>query len=139
MKRTLVIGIEIALLFCILSGLLLFGPSIVKSQDGVITLSLGKTAEFYQQALTSPFKQAAAEVKDEKLAAFLNKFVSAMNLEKQTTTSANSESGMANLLPDIKAINKAALTMPLKEAGKDIKDKEIAQFYNEFLKNSGNN
>ena len=47
------------------------------------------------------------------------------------------EAGLSKLLPDIKNINKTALSLPLKEAGKTIYDPEIAAFYYNLLESSG--
>jgi len=44
---------------------------------------------------------------------------------------------MADLVPDIAKIQKNALDTTLKEAGKQLKDKEISDFYNRFLSNCG--
>ena len=46
-------------------------------------------------------------------------------------------SGLANLLPDVAKIHRTAMDMPLIEAGKGIKDKELSDFYQSFISSIG--
>ena len=46
-------------------------------------------------------------------------------------------SSLADMLPDIEKINRNALILPIKKAGENIQDKEIAEFYYQFLKDAG--
>ena len=45
--------------------------------------------------------------------------------------------GLVDLLPDIERIYQEALTLPYQEAGKQIYDEEIAEFYNLLLQKTG--
>lgn len=45
--------------------------------------------------------------------------------------------GLVDLLPDIEKIYKEALTLPYQEAGKQIYDEEIAEFYYLLLQRTG--
>jgi hypothetical protein len=42
-------------------------------------------------------------------------------------------SGLASLLPDVAGIHRTAMDMPLIEAGKQIKDQELSDFYQGFI------
>lgn len=99
-------------------------------------MTASEFASAYKQALISPLNKAAGEVKDPQLAGFTQKLVAAYELDK-TGTNVNDQSNLSDLLPDLVKINKTALNMPLKEAGKQIKDKELSEFYDRFITNCG--
>jgi len=47
------------------------------------------------------------------------------------------EESVLSILPDILNISQNAMTLPLVEAGKEIKDPEIAKFYADYLQSTG--
>ena len=89
----------------------------------------------YKQALLSPFEKAGSEITDPEIAEFTTKLVNSYDLEQSTTEV--SDNDLASLLPDIKKIQKTAMDLPLKEAGKQLKDKELSDFYNSFIQSIG--
>jgi hypothetical protein len=130
--------LAVALTGLIVSGLLLALPSMLTADNSVTsnTISAADFASVYKQALISPLTRAASEVKDPQIAQFSQKLVTSYELDK-TGTNVNEQSNLSDLLPDIVKIQKTALDMPLKEAGKQIKDPEISEFYARFIKNCG--
>jgi hypothetical protein len=137
MKHVIIISVEIVLLFCIVFGFILAYPSIAKSQNSGQPLTINSIADIYREALLSPFIKASGELKDPKLSNFFSKFVAAMELDKPSNTSDDPQFSLANLLPDLVKIQKAALTKPLLEAGAGIQDQELKAFYYNFLQKCG--
>ena len=108
------------------------------SADNVTGMDLpAELTEAYNKALTEPFDRASSEIKDPDLAQFTQKLISSYQLGKTSADSMDSSEAAATLVPDIKGITKVATEMPLIEAGKNIKDKEIAEFYSSFIKSTG--
>jgi len=104
-----------------------------KAQDG--QTQVDGTAPASDTSLTdlnNAFQQARLEIHDPDIAAYYDKLVSAYAI----STPSDSQSSAA-ALPDVKNIQQAALTLPLQEAGKQINDPEIAQFYRKFLNDTG--
>ena len=86
-------------------------------------------ADSYKKALTAPFA-AIGEVKDPGIASFAMKLMHAYDLNNNNERTA---SGLASLLPNVAGIHRTAMDMPLIEAGKQIKDQEISDFYQGFI------
>jgi hypothetical protein len=137
MKHVIIISVEIVLLFCIVFGFILAYPSIAKSQNSGQPVTINSIADIYREALLSPFTKASGELKDGNLSNFYNKVVAAMELDKPANASEGEQFSLANLLPDLVKIQKAALTKPLLEAGTGIQDKELKTFYYNFLQRCG--
>ncbi|RPJ62923.1 MAG: hypothetical protein EHM12_03510 [Dehalococcoidia bacterium] len=124
--------------FCAIIGLsmMLALPAILhadSSQDGTSAVDFTK---IYKNALISPLNKAASEVTDPQIAKFSQTLVQSYELEK-TGENVNEQSNMSDILPDLKKIHKTAMNTPLKEAGKQIQDKELSEFYNRFITNCG--
>jgi hypothetical protein len=130
--------LAVALTGMIVSGLLLALPSMLTADNSVTpnSMSVADFTSAYKQALISPLTRATSEVKDPEIAQFSQKLVTSYELDK-TGANVNEQSRLSELLPDIVKIQKTALNMPLKEAGKQIKDPEISEFYARFIKNCG--
>jgi hypothetical protein len=96
-----------------------------------------EVATVYQNALVSPYARAASEIKDRKMASFFNELVTSMELDKPAAVNNDQPASLANVVPDISKIQKTAMNAPLIAAGKGIQDKEIADFYQGFLKQCG--
>jgi len=62
--------------------------------------------------------------------------VSALPIRAQTDDLSDNI-GLADLLPDIERIYQEALTLPYQQAGQQIYDPEIAEFYNLLLQRTG--
>ena len=130
-----------------LAGIIMLGLSIAlpgmiwadnSQTSSTSTTPLSPTAEIakaYKQALVGPLNKATSEIKDPDLASFSQKLVQSYELEK---TSANSDpNNLSSLLPDVSRIEKNAINMPLQEAGKQLKDKDLSDFYNRFITSCG--
>lgn len=76
--------------------------------------------------------EAEKTIQDENLKQYYRSLIEEYNLDTLTIQVTTTE-----LLPDIEHIIRTAMSMPLKEAGKNIRDKEIADFYQEFLNDAG--
>ena len=117
---------------------LLAGPTVLKANNNQTGLPSAEIADVYRQALSAPLNKAVGEVKDPEIAGFSQKLIQAYDLEKTASNSnVDDASGLANLLPDVAKIHRTAMDMPLIEAGKQIKDKELAEFYQSFISRCG--
>jgi len=112
--------------------------SILQAGDNKSAIPTEELSSIYQRALSSSLNKAASEIKDPDIARFVQKLLQAYELNKASQNSSGDEkTGLASLLPDLKKIHRAALEFPLKEAGKQIEDKEIAEFYDDFTTGIG--
>jgi hypothetical protein len=126
------------LLSIIMIVALLAGPAISKANSNQADLASAELTDVYRQALTAPLTRAVSEVKDPQIAAFSQKLVQAYGLEVTASQSnVDDASGLANLLPDVAKIHRTAMDMPLIEAGKQLKDKELSDFYQSFISSIG--
>jgi hypothetical protein len=117
---------------------LLAGPAISRANSNQADSPQAEFAEIYRQALTAPLAKAVSGVKDPQIAAFSQKLVQAYGLEDTASQSnVDDASGLANLLPDVAKIHRTAMDMPLIEAGKQMKDKELSDFYQSFISSIG--
>ncbi len=127
----------------ILTGILFTGPlslipTIAQSEDSSLTKTLPDIAGIYREALTSSLQEAGDEIQDKEIAQFYRKLLREYELDEPSPGIAQAEhSSPTEVLPDIKKINYIAITLPLQEAGRNIKDKEIAQFYYKLLESAG--
>ncbi|MGD0355784.1 MAG: hypothetical protein ABSB31_10185 [Dehalococcoidia bacterium] len=121
----------------IVLGISLALPSVLKADNSqTVTMPTAEIAKAYRQALVSPLNKATSEIKDPDLASFTQKLVQSYDLEK-TAANTSDPSNLSDLLPDISKIEKNAINMPLKEAGKQLKDKDLSDFYNRFITSCG--
>ncbi|OGO18536.1 MAG: hypothetical protein A2Z02_03145 [Chloroflexi bacterium RBG_16_48_7] len=120
----------------IVLGMLLALPAMINADSNQDGVSAADFTKIYKNALISPLTKATSEATDPQLAQFSQKLVSAYGLEN-TGANTNEQSNLSDLVPDIAKINKVALDMPLKEAGKQIQDKELSEFYNRFISRCG--
>jgi hypothetical protein len=96
------------------------------------------SSETYNKTLVSVFEGAESQVQDREIGGFYQKLVAAYALDKSMVKS--TESNMidpSDMLPDVKTIQNTALTLPFQEAGKNIQDKELAEFYQKFVTSAG--
>jgi hypothetical protein len=91
-----------------------------------------------REAMISPLQKTVNESSSTASGQFLKKLVDAYGLDKLPQADQQGAE-LVDIVPDFKSINEKAITMPLTEAGKNIRDKEIAAFYYDFLKRSGYN
>lgn len=117
---------------------LLAGPAISKANSNQADSAPVELTDAYRKALTEPLSKAVSEVKDPEIAAFSQKLVQAYGLENTVAQSnVDDASGLVTLLPDVAKIHKTAMDMPLIEAGKQLKDKELSDFYQSFISSIG--
>lgn len=117
---------------------LLAGPAISRANSNQADLPSAELNAVYRQALAAPLTRAVGEVKDPEIAAFSQKLVQSYGLENPTAqANVDDSSGLANLLPDVAKIHRTAMDMPLTEAGKGIKDRELSDFYQSFISSIG--
>jgi hypothetical protein len=83
------------------------------------------------QSLRDALARAGGEISDPQIGAFYGRLVASYGLDE---TSANIT---ADWVPDVSRIQQNALTLPLLEAQKEIRDPDIAAFYAKFLADSG--
>lgn len=87
-------------------------------------------------ALIFALNKAGAEIEDEDIARFYELLIEEYDLE-HSSAPGTSGNPFADVLPDIDTIVRKAVCLPLQEAGKHIRDKEIAAFYRDFLEDTG--
>lgn len=117
---------------------LLAGPAISKANSNQADSASAQLTDAYRKALTEPLNRAVSEVRDPEIAGFSQKLVQAYGLENAATQgNVDDASGLANLLPDVAKIHRTAMDMPLIEAGKQLKDKELSDFYQSFISSIG--
>ena len=140
-KRILIYGSVLAFV-SVLVGISFVAPVLLQSQSlteqeasAALDDISGQYAQSYTEGLLSSFTKAGSEIEDEKTAFFYGKLVQGYELDKPSESTGNGR--LAGLVPDMKLIEHRALTLPLQEAGKGITDKEIADFYFDFLKRCG--
>ena len=94
--------------------------------------------ESLRAAISSMLQEASSKIQDEDIKKYYNTLIGEYGLEEPPSDATQEEyTNPEDILPDIERIQRAALTLPLREAGKHIRDKEIAEFYYKFLKDSG--
>ena len=79
-------------------------------------------------------QEAGNEIQNNDTEQFYQKLIQGYEL---TETSDTESQDVTDILPDIKKISNTALSLPLQEAGKNIRDEEIARFYHELLESLG--
>lgn len=117
---------------------LLAGPAISKANSGQADQPSAELTDAYRKALTGPLNKAVSEVRDPEIAAFSQKLVQSYGLENAAPAgNVDDASGLSSLLPDVAQIHRKAMDLPLIEAGKQLKDKELSEFYQGFISSIG--
>jgi hypothetical protein len=117
---------------------ILFGASSLRAENNTPIIPTEPLATIYKQSITQPLNKAASESTDPDIAKFSQNLIKSYELDKQKNSFNDEDpSSLSNLLPDIFTINKKALTAPLQQAGKLIKDKDISEFYYRFISTLG--
>ena len=80
---------------------------------------------------------AKAQIQTEDMASYYDKLIAAYDLDNPNPNQSTNGLGALSSIVDIQKINYAAMSMPLIEAGKNIKDADIARFYYKFLQDTG--
>ncbi len=133
-KLIWIAGITLIGLFMI--GMLAAMPRFSNADSSLSPVSAGDIIKTYQNALLGPLNKAASEVKDPEISVFSQNLIKSYELETVGSGgAANTE--MSDLVPDIARIQKTALNTTLKEAGKQLKDKDLSDFYHSFITKCG--
>ena len=83
-------------------------------------------------------KEAGSEIQDEDMGQFYQNLIEAYELDEEPSgTPEDGDPSPADILPDINKISRIAIFLPLQETGKNIQDKELAQFYYKLLADAG--
>lgn len=132
--------IGMVLMGALLTGSLSLTPAKAHSEDSGLTDTVTDIVETYRKTITSVLLRSGDEIQDEETAKFYQKLLQEYGLDQPSEdTIAVEHSSLADILPDIKNISERAVTLPLQEAGKNIRDEDIAQFYYRLLKDAGIN
>lgn len=126
----------------VLMGVFFLGPLSPASASGQTDkpnqpVSRSAIAAMFRESTLLPLQKAGDGIRDADNKQFYGKLVGSYHLDSPGTTASQEEISLSELLPDIKSIHNSALSLPLIEAGKNIKDKDIARFYYDFLKRAG--
>ncbi|MDD5288571.1 MAG: hypothetical protein PHY28_05610 [Dehalococcoidales bacterium] len=141
----LVVGLFIGL---ILAGALFFGPLkpiVTEGQEGTVssqtqlTNTANDTDMYSSGNVQQMLQEAKAQIRTAETGQYYDKLVTGYDIKDTTLTESQiiDESSVLSVMPDIQRINNTAASMPLIEAGKDIKDEDIAKFYYKLLEDSG--
>jgi hypothetical protein len=92
----------------------------------------------FRENIYGILQKAGSEIQDSDISRYYQLLVGAYELGESPSGTADGEDpSPSDILPDINKISRTALILPLQEAGKQIKDKELAQFYYKFLASAG--
>ena len=92
--------------------------------------------ELDREILLESLHKAGKEIQDEDIKRYYYTLLEEYNLDEITSDPVTIEN-LVELMPDIVNINEKALSVPLREAGKNIRDPEIADFYYGLLERAG--
>jgi hypothetical protein len=107
-----------------------FGPPLANAQDGGgPELPPSTDLETTLSDLSDSLELVRSQISDPDIAAYYDKLVASYALEE-----AQAEDSP---LPDMVGIQHAALTLPFIEAGKNIRDDDIRDFYLRFISDAG--
>lgn len=87
-------------------------------------------------SLVAALNRVESEIEDEDLQQYYRLLIDTYDLES-TASSDEEDNSFIDVLPDVDHIVRAAAQLPLREAGKNIRDPEIAEFYHKFLEDVG--
>jgi hypothetical protein len=124
-----------------IAGAVLAGPLSPTSASGqkeepVYQSESSGTGQLDMGSLIGALDRAGAEIEDEDIARFYTLLVEEYGLDGSAVID-SSGNPVADALPDIDHIVRTAVCLPLQEAGKNIRDKDIAEFYRDFLEDTG--
>jgi len=102
-----------------------------RAQEGQSADNTSAPNSTYFVALSDNLKSAGSEIRDAGTRAFYDKLVAGYGLDEASGNVTD------DWLPDIDMIQRHALILPLQEAGRNIDDKDIADFYAKFMLDCG--
>ena len=111
---------------------------VMRAQEPDLTENMTDNVTPGNNTIILVLEEAAKNIQDEEIAHFYRELLQEYDLLEQPPATVEDESSNSTAaLPDIFKINRAAITLPLQEAGRNIRDKEIAEFYYRFLMGAG--
>ncbi len=127
MKKLLAFLAGAALTAALVGGICFFN-STAQAEDTQTVMAASEN-ETTTQDIIDMLAQARSGITDEDTLVYYDKLVAGYQL--------TDSQGNPVEVPDIDKIQYTALTLPLEEAGKQIRDPEIREFYYQFLADSG--
>ena len=110
-----------------------------RAQDNVEAIgSRSGTGGAYHLGLADALRQVGTEIECEDTMEFYDRLIDEYGLEGPVGYTSRQESRAGQLvIPDMARIQRTALTLPFYEAGKNITDSDLRQFYYSFLEDIG--
>jgi len=126
------VGATIALSAILFGG---FATPYMRGQESAETsdITSGVDGEYFSD-LIAALQQVRSEIQSPETLEFYNKLLAEYAIEEIYLQTAEDDQ---IILPDMNKIQWAALTLPLYEAGKNITDKGLKEFYCSFLEDTG--
>lgn len=139
--RKLIVGLMCGatlstVLFMVFGGALSSTPVTGDTDSSTTTEALTDNTTF-RENIYSLLQDAGNEIQDYDTWRFYQKLVQAYELDEVPEAEPGEDPTAAEILPDLNKINFVALYLPLEEAGRNIQDEELAQFYYKFLQSAG--
>jgi hypothetical protein len=130
-------AIVIPALVLVLLGSLSSAPATGESGDSEVT-EMSSDNTTFREDVYNLLQEAGNEIQDSDINQYYQKLIQGYELDEPLPELPEGEEpSPEDILPDITKINQIALTLPLQEAGKNIHDDEIAEFYYSFLESAG--
>jgi len=115
----------------------LTSPDTIQSDNLTASEVQDTIAGGYSANISSLLEEAGNEITDEDIADYYQQLCDGYGLDEQASALSHQEpSAVTNIIP-VENINRTALSSMLEGAGSDIHDKEIAEFYYQFLDKAG--
>ena len=104
----------------------------------VVAELLANYTESYLRGIILLLDTVGSEIQDSDTGEFYQKLLREYDLDQESLMAAQTENAsLTEVMPDVKNISVKALSLPLLEAGKNIRDKDLAQFYYALLQGAG--
>jgi len=99
---------------------------------------LADYTERYLRSIILLLDTVGSEIQDIDTGEFYRKLLREYDLDQESLIAAQTENAsLTEVMPDVKNISVKALSLPLLEVGKNIRDKDLAQFYYSLLQGAG--
>jgi len=138
--KKIIAGLLIGMIFtgALFLGPLSQNPALGHSDDSEQPETSADIPGIDREVLLSSLQKAGDEIQDDDIRQFYHILLQEYDLNGISVSAVlAAESTQAELLPDIYDVNHKAISVPLREAGKNISDEEIAQFYYKLLESAG--
>lgn len=137
-KTAIVLFIIFLAVSALSAGYLSLNSEVIHAQEPDLTENSADNITPSNNTIIMMLEEAAENIQDDELAYFYQELLQEYELLEQPAATVDDEPiNSTAVLPDIFKINRTAITLPLQEAGRNIQDKEIADFYYRFLMGAG--